>query len=141
MVETTFTTAREPLVTNSLGSFVQEQMRLLGWTRDALVERSGLDRWEIEGILESPTLPEWPAPAVMLTLARTFNVSVREIALVSAEGCGLHVAATSDPVAAMSHLSNEELMREVRRRLSLGAATGGYLVNPGSFVETDAQHY
>jgi hypothetical protein len=129
------------LVTNSLGSFVQEQMRLLGWTRDALVERSGVDRWEIEAILESPTLPEWPSPSVMLSLARTFNVSVREVALVSAEGVGLHVAATSDPVGAMSHLSNEELMREVRRRLSLGASTGGYLTNPSSFVDSDAHRY
>ena len=141
MVALKSTTTGEPSVTNSLGSFVQEQMRLLGWSRDALVERSGLDRWELEGILESPTLPEWPTPSVMLTLAKTFGVSVREIALVSAEGCGLYVAATSDPVAAMSHLSNEELMREVRRRLSLGAATGGYLTNPGAFVESESQHY
>ena len=125
-------------MTNSLGSFVQEQMRLLGWTRDALVERSGLDRWELESILESPTLPQWPSPSVVLSLARTFNVSVREIALVSAEGVGLHVAATSDPVGLMSRLTNEELMREVRRRLSLGASTGGYLTNPSSFVDSDA---
>ena len=66
---------------------------------------------------------------------------VREVALVSAEGVGLHVAATSDPVGAMSHLSNEELMREVRRRLSLGASTGGYLTNPSSFVDSDAHRY
>lgn len=128
-------------MTNSLGSFVQEQMQLLGWTRDALVERSGLDRWELEGILESPILCEWPSPSMMLAIARTFNVSVREVALLSAEGSGLHVAATTDPVASMSHLSNEELMREVRRRLSLGAATGGYLTNPASFVDTDAPSY
>ena len=37
----------------------------------------------------------------------------------------------------MSH-RNDELMREVRRRLSLGAATGEYLTNPASFVESDA---
>lgn len=128
-------------MTNSLGSFVQEQMQLLGWTRDALVERSGLDRWELEGILESPLLPEWPTPQTVISLARTFNVSVREVALLSAEGSGLHVAATSEPVASMSHLSNEELMREIRRRLSLGAATGGYLSNPASFVESDAHGY
>ena len=82
-------------------------------------------------------LPEWPSPSTMLSIARTFNGSVREVALLSAEGCGLHVAATSDPVAAMSHLGNEELMREVRRRLSLGAATGGYLTNPSSFVDSE----
>lgn len=114
-------------MTNSLGSFLQEQLRVLGWSRAQLAARTGLDEWTIEGILESPVLPEWPQPDEMLALSRALCVSVREIALLSAEGCGLKVLGGFAHNDALLLASNDELMREVRRRLALGARTGLYL--------------
>jgi hypothetical protein len=114
-------------VTNSLGSFLQEQLRVLGWSRAQLATRTGLDEWTIEGILDSPVLPEWPQPDDMLALSRALCVSVREIALRAAEGCGLNVLGGIAHNDAVLLATNEELMREVRRRLALGARTGLYL--------------
>jgi lambda repressor-like predicted transcriptional regulator len=114
-------------VTNSLGSFLQEQLRVLGWSRAQLATRTGLDEWTIEGILDSPVLPEWPQPDDMLALSRALGVSVREIALRAAEGCGLNVLGGIAHNDAVLLATNEELMREVRRRLALGARTGLYL--------------
>jgi hypothetical protein len=114
-------------VTNSLGSFLQEQLRVLGWSRAQLATRTGLDEWTIEGILDSPVLAEWPQPDEMLALSRALCVSVREIALRSAEGCGLNVLGGIAHNDAVLLATNEELMREVRRRLALGARTGLYL--------------
>jgi homoserine kinase len=94
------------------------------------VERSGLDRYEVEAILDSPVLMQWPEPEVMLSIARSFNVELRDVVLHSARACGLHVEIMSDPMDSVSTVPNDELMREVRRRLVLGAATGGYLANP-----------
>ena len=128
-------------MTNSLGSYVQEQMGLLGWSREALVERSGLDRYEAEAILDSPVLMQWPEPEVMLSIARAFNVELRDVVLHSARACGLHVEVIPDHVESVSTIPNDELMREVRRRLVLGAATGGYLANPSPLfgADSDAQ--
>jgi len=128
-------------VINSLGSYVQDQMGLLGWSRVALVERSGLDDWQLETILEQPVLVEWPSPEVLLSLAKAFNVSVREVVMRAAQGSGLHVDEGLSPAETLHLISNEELMREVRRRLALGAATGQYLAKPGqpSDADSDAQ--
>jgi hypothetical protein len=125
-------------VINSLGSYVQDQLVLLGWSRLALVERSGIDDWQLEGILESPVLAEWPAPDVLLSLAKAFNVSVREVVMRAAHGCGIHVEEGLSPTETLHLISNEELMREVRRRLALGAATGGYLSKHGQRLDTES---
>ena len=123
---------------NSLGSYVQDQLTLLGWSRIALVERSGIDDWQLEDILEAPVLAEWPSPEVLLSLAKAFNVSVREVVMCAAQGSGLHVDEGLSPADRLHLISNEELMREVRRRLALGAATGHYLAQPGQHSDADS---
>lgn len=127
-------------MTNSLGTFVREQMRLLGWTRETLQERTGLDEWTLEAVLDAPVLPEWPEPHAMIALARALGLPVREIVLQSAQGCGLHVLAPLNPTETLMLASSEELMREVRRRLALGARTGQYIASPsGAYGDVDAQ--
>jgi hypothetical protein len=127
----------ESFVINCFGRFVDEQMTLLGWGRDALAERSGLDELTIEAILDSPVLPEWPDPDALLALARAFALPVREVVLRAAEGCGLHVTGPLNPAETILLATNEELMREVRRRLALGARTGQYLSSPAQHWEAD----
>ncbi|SDP47452.1 hypothetical protein SAMN04489867_2585 [Pedococcus dokdonensis] len=124
---------------NSLGAFLQEQLRVLGWSRATLATRSGLDEWTLEGILESPVLPEWPQPDDILGLSRALCVSAREITLRAAEGCGLSVIGGIEHNEALMLATNDELMREVRRRLALGARTGAYLTSTGQVVADSAQ--
>ena len=114
---------------------------MLGWSRATLATRTGLDEWTLEGILDSQVLPEWPQPDEMLALSRALCVSVREIALRSAEGCGLSVMGGIDHTEAVLLASNEELMREVRRRLALGARSGQYITSSPLHrgVDTGAQ--
>ena len=118
---------------NSLGGLVQVQMMLLGWGRPALVERSGLADWEVDAIVDDRIVADWPSPHILLALSRALQVPVRDLVLYAAEGCGLHVEATAGPVpSTIVTATNEELLREVRRRLALGAATGGYLATAGA---------
>lgn len=112
---------------NSLGGFVQGQMAVLGWSRAALVERSGLAEWEVDALMDEGTLADWPAPHVVLALARAFQRPILEIVVHAAQGCGLHVEPDHSRHTTVTMASNEELLREVRRRLALGAATGSYL--------------
>ena len=125
-------------MTNSLGIFVGEQLRLLGWTRATLHQRTGIDEWTLEAILEAPVLPEWPEPHVMLAIAGALGLPVREIVLQAAQGSGLSVLTPLNPTETLMLASSEELMAEVRRRLALGARTGQYLSSvAGSYDELD----
>jgi hypothetical protein len=119
------------LVINSLGTFVQEQMTMLGWDRETLAERSGLDRWTVEGILDLPHLASWPEPDEMQALADALAMPVREVVLRAAQASGLDVYGPLNPTETLQLASNEDLTAEVRRRLALGAVTGGYLAGPG----------
>lgn len=115
---------------NSLGVFVQDQMDLLGLSRAVLAERTGIDEWMLATILDSHVLAGSPDTDDIRALAHAFSVPVREVVLRSAEGCGLDVMAPLSPVETLLLASNDELMGEVRRRLALGARTGGYLAAP-----------
>lgn len=124
-------------MTNSLGRYVQEQMGLLGWSRATLVEHSGLDRCDVDTILDAPVLARWPEPSVLQSLATTLDVAVREIVLHAARACGLEVDAFAQAPEPVQQLGNEALMREVRRRLALGAAVGGYLSTQSPYAVAD----
>ncbi|HET8594671.1 MAG TPA: hypothetical protein VFM07_05445 [Intrasporangium sp.] len=120
---------------NALGSYLQDQLDLLGWSRATLVARSRVDGYELDAILDAPMLAEWPQPETLMGLARALSVPLREVVMYAAEGCGLGVLATAPAVHTMSLTSNEDLMLEVRRRLALGAATGGYLTSPSRYAQ------
>ena len=126
-------------MTNSLGTFVLEQMRLLGWSRETLMQRTALDEWTLEAILDAPVLPEWPEPRAMAALARELNLPVRELVLQAAQGCGLDVLAPLSPTETLMLASNEDLMKEVRRRLALGARTGHYISSPSGLLGADVE--
>ena len=123
---------------NSLGVFVQDQMDLLGWDRAVLVERTGMDEWMLATILDSHVLAGSPDTDDILALAQAFSMPVREIVLRAAEGCGLHVMAPLNPTETLLLASNDELMGELRRRLALGARTGGYLAAPAARWDVEA---
>lgn len=123
---------------NSLGVFVQDQMSLLGWNRAVLSERTGIDEWTLATILDSHVLAGSPDTDDILSLARAFSMPVREIVLRAAEGCGLHVMAPMNPTETLLLASNDELMSELRRRLALGARTGGYLAAPAQRWDVEA---
>ena len=123
---------------NSLGVFVQDQMSLLGWSRADLSERTGIDEWTLAAILDSRVLAGSPDTDDVLALARAFTMPVREIVLRAAEGCGLNVMAPMNPTETLLLASNDELMSELRRRLALGARTGGYLAAPAQRWDVEA---
>ena len=126
-------------MTNSLGTFVREQMCLLGWSRETLLERTALDEWTVEAILDAPVLPEWPEPHALRALARALNLPVREVVLQAAQGSGLDVLAPLSPTETLLLASNEDLMKEVRRRLALGARTGQYIASPSEALNADVE--
>lgn len=125
---------------NTLRGFLLDHMAQRGWDAAELAASSGLAAEEIAPLLGDETLSGWPSPAVVKGLAKALQVPCREVVLQAAEACGVPVDAPgAAPVAAPAEAlveeagilqaTNEVLLREVRRRLALGAASGSYLAS------------
>jgi hypothetical protein len=113
------------------------------WDFRELLAETGLEENDVLSAFRSAPLAEWPKPQVITALARALGVPVRDLVLRTAEASGLAVEEQSpreaetvpapkvlDAVAvcpALADVNNEDLMRELRRRLALGASTGGFL--------------
>jgi lambda repressor-like predicted transcriptional regulator len=116
---------------NRLGAYVQAEMDWRGWTLSDLTKAAGLDESDVMPILSREWLADWPSSQVVDAVARALQVPARELVLRAAEACGLSIA-EKGPVASIADSSNEELMRELRRRLALGASAGNYLTTTSS---------
>lgn len=128
---------------NSLGAYLREEMAWHDWDFRELLAQTGLEENDVLSAFQSAPLAEWPSPQVITALARALDVPVRDLVLRTAEASGLAVEeqashdaqtipvpAVLDAVAvcpALADVNNEDLMRELRRRLALGASTGGFL--------------
>jgi transcriptional regulator with XRE-family HTH domain len=116
---------------NRLGTFVRAEMDLRSWTLTDLTRGTGLDESDLMPILSKDWLADWPSSQVIDALARALHVPARELVLRAAEACGLSVEEEGQ-VAGLADSSNEDLMRELRRRLALGASAGNYLATASS---------
>ena len=128
---------------NSLGAYLREEMAWRDWDFRELLAQTGLEENDVLSAFRSAPLAEWPSPQVISALARALGVPVRDVVLRAAEASGLAVEqqvprdaervpapAVLDAAAvcpALADVNNEDLMRELRRRLALGASTGGFL--------------
>jgi transcriptional regulator with XRE-family HTH domain len=101
------------------------------WTLADLTRGTGLDESDLMPILSKDWLADWPTSQVIDALARALHVPARELVLRAAEACGLSVDLEASP-AGLADASNEQLMRELRRRLALGASAGNYLSTASS---------
>ena len=116
---------------NRLGAYVRAEMADRGWTLADLTRGTGLDESDLMPILSKDWLADWPSSQVIDALARALHVPARELVLRAAEACGLSVDLAASP-AGLADASNEQLMRELRRRLALGASAGNYLSTASS---------
>lgn len=128
---------------NSLGAYLREEMAWRDWDFRELLAQTGLEENDVLSAFQSAPLAEWHSPQVITALARALGVPVRDLVLRTAEASGLAVEEQSPreaetvpapavldaaPVCpALADVNNEDLMRELRRRLALGASTGGFL--------------
>ena len=111
---------------NSLGAYVREEMAWRDWDFAELQTRTGLDEEELLALFVGERLADWPSARVLHALGNALGMSTRELVLLSAQATGLAVEPETGG-SDLSEVSNEVLMRELRRRLALGASTGGYL--------------
>lgn len=116
---------------NRLGAYIRAEMAWRNWTLTDLTKGTGLDESDLMPVLSKDWLADWPSSQVIDALARALHVPARELVLRAAEACGLSVEEEAAG-AGLADASNEELMRELRRRLALGASAGNYLSTASS---------
>jgi transcriptional regulator with XRE-family HTH domain len=112
---------------NSLGQYLQGHLTKRGWAPSDLARRSGVAESEILPLLEGEALAEWPSPAAVMGMAKALKVPARDVVLMAAAACGIDPGAAPRVQSDVARATNDELLREVRRRLALGASRGTYL--------------
>lgn len=116
---------------NRLGAYVRAEMTWRDWTLRDLSRNTGLDESHLIPILTEKNLVDWPSSVIIEALAETLRVPVLDLVLRAAEAAGLSVK-DERPSPDLADMSNEDLMRELRRRLALGASAGNYLTTASS---------
>ncbi|HEY7719389.1 MAG TPA: hypothetical protein VH915_11535 [Pedococcus sp.] len=111
---------------NCLAEYITEELTWREWSLAELAEQTGVEEAELAGLLDADRLDDWPSASVVRAIARAFRVPTRDLVLLSARAAGLPIAA-EERTADLGAAANEELMRELRRRLALGATSGNYL--------------
>lgn len=106
---------------NSLGQYVQRQMDGRGWSATDLMQHAGLSRAELDVIL-GLELDAMPSAETLLRLADAVGEPYRGVVLRAAQACGLSVGnCDSDRSPTLREASDDELLRELRRRVLRGA--------------------
>jgi hypothetical protein len=111
---------------NCLGALVREEMAWRDWDLAELAARTSLGEDELLQLFDGERLADWPSSRVVHALGQAFRISTGELVLLAAQACGLPVEREA-PRPDLAGVGNEDLMRELRRRLALGASTGNYM--------------
>lgn len=114
---------------NSLSQYVWTQMHQQGLRPAELAARAGVSVEAVSDLLAGETLKDMPPVELLSGVADALGARVDDVVLKAAKACGLAVQVKAAASAALSAVPNEELLREVRRRLALGASAGGYLAS------------
>lgn len=103
---------------HALRKYVQEQMDDRGWRPADLVTASGISKQVISGLLADPRdhIDRMPSEKTIAGLCRAFSVPRQVLLAVVGEAMGLPISRPVE-VADASRVSNDELIRELARRL------------------------
>lgn len=111
---------------HALRKFVQDRMDARGWRPADLVTASGINKQVVSGLLtdDRDSIDRMPSEKTIAGLCRAFSVDRDTVLAVVGEAMGLPVAR---PVVVYdaSHVPNDELIRELAKRL--GEAGGEHV--------------
>jgi len=107
---------------NELAVLIEDQMAVKGWSVIDLVRETGLDAGAVADLLGPDLLLAMPDGDVVRRLATGLGVPLQQVVLAAAEACGLATSLHGDRERerALRAASDEDLMRELRRRLVAG---------------------
>lgn len=107
-------------MTNELAVLIEDRMAIQGWSVGELVREAGLDAAAIADLLGPHELAAMPAKETVERLAAVLGVPAQAVVMAAARACGLATTAVGDRPAALRAASDEDLLRELRRRLVAG---------------------
>lgn len=105
---------------NELAVLIEDRMAVRGWSVSDLVRETGLDASVLAGLLGPEELAGMPDGETVTRLAHGLGVTPLRVVLGAAEACGLATSPLGDRERALRAASDEDLMRELRRRLVAG---------------------
>lgn len=105
---------------NELAVLIADRLAVKDWQVGDLVRESGLDAASIADLLGPNELPGMPSKETVERLALALGVPAQYVVMAAVRGCGLATSAVGDRPGALRAASDDELLRELRRRLVAG---------------------
>lgn len=105
---------------NELAELIENRLAVKDWSVADLVRETGMDAGQLTDLLAPRELPGMPDRDVVQRLATALDVREQVVVMAAARGCGLATSAVGDRTGALRAASDEDLLRELRRRLVAG---------------------
>lgn len=114
-------------MTNAYSAFVAREMERRGITQTQLADATGMTKQNIGRIVNDsrPRLKQRPDPETVDALARGLNVPEGAIWLAVAEAMGIPISESVQFTREVDEATNEELLREIARRLDATSEKAG----------------
>jgi hypothetical protein len=109
---------------NELGELVEGQLAVKGWTLGDLLPRIGITAGEALNLFGPASLTTLPDGSVMSALAAALDLPFQEVVLAAASACGVPRTVTAGREVMLHEATNDQLWRELRRRLIAGRHHG-----------------
>jgi transcriptional regulator with XRE-family HTH domain len=109
---------------NELAVLIENRLAKKGWSVTDLVRETGLTAGTVAELLGPRELPGMPDGDTVERLATALGIPPRRVVLRAVEACGMATSWAGDREHGLRTASDEELMRELRRRLLAGRSSG-----------------
>lgn len=109
---------------NELGIVIEERLREKGWSVSQFTFESGLSAEVVVNLVGPEQLSAMPDEATLSRLAKTLDLTYRELVVAAGVACGLPKNQEGEPTYVLRFVTNQELVNELRRRLVRGRNTG-----------------
>jgi hypothetical protein len=116
-----FTSCRERVtMANELGTVIENRLRDKGWSISRFTLESGVSADLVAGLIGPEQLPSMPDEQTLVRLSEVLDLPFRQLVIAAAVACGIPRNQEGEPTFALRLATNEELLKELRRRLVRG---------------------
>lgn len=115
------TSCRERVtMANELGTVIENRLRDKGWSISRFTLESGVSADLVAGLIGPEQLPSMPDEQTLVRLSEVLDLPFRQLVIAAAVACGIPRNQEGEPTFALRLATNEELLKELRRRLVRG---------------------
>lgn len=105
---------------NELGTVIENRLRDKGWSLSRFTLESGVSADLVAALIGPEQLASMPDEQTLVRLSEVLDLPFRQLVIAAAVACGIPRNQEGEPTFALRLATNEELLKELRRRLVRG---------------------